>query len=511
MKNGYLISYLKIYLWQGIAFLLRFVSMFIVTPFLTKDPSTFGVYSVCLSVTMFLNYADLGFLNACQKYASECFARKEDDLERKYIGFGTFVLLVFSILFSIVFIFLSFNPHMLIKGLENEAQIRIARKLLFILAIFTPVTVFQRMISMVFEIRLNNYVTQRISLISSIVTIGSVFIFFTKNKYDIVGYYLFGQIMISLSVIVNLFLARKRYHYDIKGLLRSIRFDPMIFKKANALAFSGLYCTIFWILFYELDQIAIGKYLGAEKVAAYAIAFSFSTIFRFTFSILYSPFTNRVNYFIGNKDDEGLKSFCMQLSVLTAPLVLIPTVAFVVIAKPFILSWVGDTFAESIPLARFYATIFMFGFISYPASMILTAKVRIKESNFISTIQPFIYWAGILITYHTLGLMSFALFKFIARYISELFCLYILINFIGVSLTGFIKKVFYPVLLPMIFMVVSLMLLEKYLPGEKSKVNLAVVVGTTGSVIAIALVIQYFISNEIKMMVGNVFSMYRKK
>ena len=105
---------MKIYFWQGAAFVLRFLSMFIVTPYLTQEPSIYGIYAVCMSVTIFLSYADLGFLRAGQKYAAECYARGERAEEMKYIGFGTFVLLVFTLLCASVFFYLGYHPQSLI-------------------------------------------------------------------------------------------------------------------------------------------------------------------------------------------------------------------------------------------------------------------------------------------------------------------------------------------------------------------------------------------------------------
>lgn len=73
MDNSYSLKYLKIYIWQAISFVLSFVSLFIVVPSLSSMPGVYGVYSLCVGMTIFLSYADLGFINAGTKFASECF------------------------------------------------------------------------------------------------------------------------------------------------------------------------------------------------------------------------------------------------------------------------------------------------------------------------------------------------------------------------------------------------------------------------------------------------------
>ena len=111
MQKSYTKNYLKIYLWQGVSLILNFLSMFIVVPYLTSEPVIYGIYTVCISISIFLAYADLGFMGAGQKYAAEHFARAEKKEEIKVIGFTAFILFVFLTLFSLVFLYLSFSSR----------------------------------------------------------------------------------------------------------------------------------------------------------------------------------------------------------------------------------------------------------------------------------------------------------------------------------------------------------------------------------------------------------------
>lgn len=491
-------NYVKIYLWQGAAFVLRFMSMFIVTPYLTKQPSTYGIYAVCMSVTTFLSYADLGFLRAGQKYAAESFSRNDRNEEMKYIGFGSFILLLFSLLSALIILTIGLHPQYLLKGVKNSEELVVAKNLLLILAAFTPFTVIQRMFQMIFDIRLEGYLSQRISLIGSLITIGSVLYFFRYEKYQIVNYFFFSQLINFIVVISWIFIAKKRYNYNINDLLRSVRFDYNIFNKAKHLAFSGLYVMIVWILFYEMDQITIAKFISIEKVAIYSIALTFATFLRTIHGILFSPFTIRANYFIGQGDDEGLKKFSLQLLTLSAPLIIIPAVSISIVAKPFVLSWVGINYYESIQLVRIFALMSSFSFISYTGSIILVAKVRVKEIYAVATLQPLIYWTGIIFSYSYLGLLSFGSFKFIATIISEGFYFYLLLKFLNIKLRDLFKKVFYPTIIPLAFLITTLLLIIGLLPVEKSKLNLLIVIGSTGTIIFFSFIIQYMTSPNIR-------------
>lgn len=511
MKYSYTSNYIKIYAWQFAAFVLRFLSLFIVTPYLSKDPSIYGIYTVCISINIYLNYADLGFLRAGQKFAAECYARDERKEEMRYIGFGLFVLLVFSLLIASIFFFLGLHPEFLLKGLDSPSKIAIATKLLIVLAIFTPFTVLQRMISMIFEIRLESYIFQRISLFASIIIIGSVLFFFHGNSYRIIQYFFFSQIINTLVLFFCIWLARKRYTYNFAQLLRCIHFDLQIFGKVKKLAFSGLFVMIAWIIFYELDAIIIGKFFGAEKVAIFSISFTFATLFRTIYAILFSPFAVRVNHFIGKKDEEGLRKFCSQLLNFSAPFVIIPTVTFAVIAKPFILSWVGTKYLESVSLATLFSLIFTLSFISYITSILLVAKERVREMYIITTLQPIIYWLGIMLTYSQWGLISFPAFKLLATVISEGYYLVILIGILGISYKEFFVKTIGPIIFPLFFIAICLSIANHFFSFDKSKIHLFIVLSTTAFCIFLSMVILYITNTDFKCSIKNTLKNFSPK
>ena len=189
MQESYTKNYLKIYFLQILAIVLGFMSLFVVVPFLSEDKTTFGIYSVCISITIFLSYADLGFLGAGMKYAAESFSKNEREEEIKIVGFTHFVLLIFVILISSVFLYLSFNPDILIKDIVTDNDKYTASSLLLILAVFSPTIVFQRVLQMIYSIRLKEFILQKINIIGNVFKISSVFYFFGDGKYEIVHYF----------------------------------------------------------------------------------------------------------------------------------------------------------------------------------------------------------------------------------------------------------------------------------------------------------------------------------
>jgi len=483
--------------------------MFIVIPYLTSEPAIYGIYSVCISVSIFLSYADLGFIGAGQKYAAEYYARGEIKEEIRVIGFISFILMIFLLLFSIVFLYLSLKPELLIKDLVLGKEVSVASSLLLILALFTPVTLLQRLLQMIFGIRLEDYIVQRTNIIANLIKILSVLWFFRNGQYNIVGYFLFVQIVNLLAAIVTLLIARKRYKYNIKALVASMHFSKPVFFKTKNLAFTSLFLTITWILYYELDPAIIGKFIGANQVAIYAIGLTILSFFRSILGILFSPFSARFNHFIGVNDVAGLKTFYLHVTIILAPLVIIPIISVSLLAKPIILSWVGSNYLDSVEIAKFLVLCNLFAFITYPAGMLLMAQERIKEMYIVNTLIPVIFWSGIILSYPFWGLKSFAVFKLIAFGISAVVYYFIMLKFLHINIKQSFQEIFRPILFPIIFIIITTFIIRDFLPCEKSKLNLLIVAGTTGICIIGAFIIQYLVSPKIRKVAGVLINYFK--
>jgi O-antigen/teichoic acid export membrane protein len=506
LQNSFTAKYIKIYLWQGISLILNFASMFIVVPYLTKEPAIYGIYTVCISISIFLVYADLGFVSAGQKYAAECYARNEKDEEIKIVGFISFILLLLVLMLMIVFFYFSYNPQLLLKSLRTASNIKVASELILILACFAPFIILQRLMQIIFAIRLEDYLAQRIIVIANMIKIISVLYFFRGENYQIVGYFLFCQSINAISYIVSLLIAKSRYNYSYQLYFRSIRFNIQVYKKMSNLAFTSLFLMASWILYYEIDNLVIGKYLGVEKVALYAVGFTLLSFFRSIYGILFAPLVVRFNHFIGVKDIEGLKSYLFQIIILSAPVVIIPIVAIMFIAKPFVLSWVGPNYNESINIVRWLILCNLLAFISHPIGDMLVALEKIKLLYIMGAIIPIVYWVGIILTYHYWGIQSFALFKFIAVTIPAMYYLNYLLKFLNISLGHFLKAVMVPILVPIAFICLYFCLIYQYLPIEKDKKNLLFIFCVTALGIACAFVIQYLISLKIRKVANAIIS-----
>ena len=472
MQISYSKNYLKIYFFQTLSIVLGFMSLFVVVPYLSTDQTIYGIYSVCISITVFLSYADLGFLGAGMKFAAESYSRGDIVSEIKLVGFSHFILLIFVVLLSGGFIFLSLHPEILIKGIESGKQSHIAHQLLLILALFSPTIILQRALQMIFAIRLHDYILQKINITGNLIKIISVFYFFRNGHYEIVNYFLFMQIVNLACALFGLVTAKRKYNYDFKLLFRSFSFNSEIFNKTKSLAFSSLVATISWVLYYELDSFAIGRILGAKQVAIFAIGFTMLTFCRSLLGIFFSPFSARFNHFIGGGAQEQLKQFYLHVITITLPIVVFPIVAVAIFARPLVIAWVGYEYEKAVDIVRWLVLCNVLGFISYPTGMLLVAREKLKDIYLISILMPIIYWVGIVSTIGALEIKSFAVFKFIAFAISGIIYLQLSLKFLNISFMGFLKKNIAPFLPALILMCIGLLFLnDRYIIG-KSKLYL---------------------------------------
>lgn len=493
-----MLKYINIYLWQAVSILFNFAAVFVVTPFISAQPNLYGIYSIIIAAYFFISYADFGFLSAGMKYAAESFAQNKQQDEIQIIGFTGVVFLIFSSLYALGVLVISFDPSLLVNGITNTLEIEVAQKMLIILALSCPILVFQRVIQIVFAIRLKDYVFQRVLIVSNIFKLASAFYFFSNGRYMIVEYFLFSQLCLTAAVLIGLILMKKSLQYDLLCFFKAFRFSKKMYYKTKKLAFTSIFLTICWILYYELDTFAIAKIFGASSVAVYAIGLTIITYFRSLFGVIFTPFIARFNHFVGLNDKEGLKFFFIKVVVLFFPLTVFPVVSVFFTVDNFILTWVGDKYISSITIASVLVLTYIFSFITYPSGILIMANERVKALYFTSALQPIIFWIGIFFTKSYLGLESFAYFKFLAIFLETIVYSVIVFKFLEVDGIKLIKQIFAPTIFPLIIIITLLLVVKPFLPDNIGKLNLFYYFISIGIINIIGLIVYYFTSKVFK-------------
>lgn len=498
VRKSYLSNYVRVYLWQCLSIVTSFLSMFVVMPLLSSRPAMFGIYSICMSITVFVSYADMGFMSSGFRYASDSFVKGDLAREARIVGFVSFILLAFVMVHAVVVSVLAIYPTLLIADLSDPQESWTASVLLALLAAFSPVIVLQRILQIIFGVRIEDYIYQRINIAGNVAKIASVFLFFDASGYNIAGYFFTGQLINLLGSAASLIVAKRRYHYDLGLLLRSIRFSRDIYDATRRLAFSSLYVTLAWVVFYEFDTLFIGKTLGAERLAFYSVALALATFFRTLSAIVFTPFRARINHLVALNDEPGVRELYRRVMVVTLPASMFPVISLIVLMKPFVSTWVGDRYLPSVLIAQMLIFAYVDGFSGNPAAYLLTAQERVRELNLIGSVPPIVLWGSVVLTIHLLDVTMFGFFKFAATLPVQLFGLVISARCLKMTGAEFFNRILSPAILPSAFLTVLLFWLKDLMPLEKNPVNVAAVVATGAAASALALLIYYWRSSEFR-------------
>ena len=416
MIENYSRNYIKIYFWKIIAIVSGFLSLLIVVPHLSNDIELFGIYSFCISFVLYLTYADIGFLSAGQKYAAEAYARGNRKEEVDMLGFTGAILLLMIVPFSLGMIYFSIYPESILKEL-SDAGIEIASDIFLILGVILPFQIIiQRLVQSILIIRIKDYISLRIDVFFNLIKIASVFYFFRENHYLIVEYYLFISFLTIFSSILILVFIRKSENYNFLELFKAIKLNKKQFDISKHLAYSSFFLTIGWIIYFELDLLFIGKWLGPEEVAVYTIGFTFLRFLRSLWNSIFSPFAQRFNHFVGTKNKIELKNLIINIIDYTFPLCVIVTVTLAVVAEPLTLFWVGNKYSESIVIIQILIIGSGFGFIINPANYYFSSNTRYKYIYTMALVLPLVFILFVLFLTPELGILGISISKSVAMF-----------------------------------------------------------------------------------------------
>jgi O-antigen/teichoic acid export membrane protein len=416
--ENYSKNYIKIYFWKILSLLTGFLSLFIVVPHLSQNKELFGIYSLCISLTLYLSYADIGFLSAGQKYASEAFIKNNRKSEIELLGFTGAILLLMIIPFSLSMIYLSLNPEVLVSNISETGR-SISSSILMILGLVLPIQIIiQRLVQSILIIRIKDYISMRIDVFFNIIKIVSVFYFFSNGSYRIVDYFLFITMISIISSIIILFKIKKEEDYDFKLLFRSIKIKRKEFEITKKLAFSSLFLSIGWVIYYELDLIIIGKLFGPNEIAIYAVGFSFLNFLRNLWNIVFSPFSQRFNHFAGLNDDIEMEKIIRNIINLTFPLCIIVTFVLFMSSEKIIHYWVGSDYSDSIVILQVLIIGTCFGFVTNPSSYFITAKTKYNYIYLLALSLPISFIIGVVLFLPNFNILGIAISKTITMFIA---------------------------------------------------------------------------------------------
>ena len=457
--NSFKKNLVLIYTTKFFGILSGFLSLLLVVPKLTSNPAIYGVYTICVSLGIFFSYADLGFLSACQKYAAEYYVQKNLQGEMRVVAFVLFILAVFIGVITLLLFVIANSPELIIKA-ATKNDLLISSKLIFILAIFSPSIIIQKLNVLVYSIRIEDYIYQSIEIIFNLFKILSIGFFVSKTSYDIVGYFLTTQILSLCSGLICVYIIVKKYDYQIIPLLKYFRFSKEMYNKTKSLAFSSLLMTIAWILYFEFDTIILSKFYGIKVVATYAVAVVFLNFSRTLYNVIFGPYLAYFYRFTGVNDKEGLYVAFTNLLKWTFPLMVIPPLVLITYMDSIIRVWVGNAFSDSILISRFFVFIIAMTSFCIPISYFMIVNSFNRIMRIMALILPVLFYSCLLLyDYYGLGEKSLALATMTTIFCNLIGYVYFLGTLLGTKIIDFYVSLLKKIILPLISLYVIYWLL----------------------------------------------------
>lgn len=472
----------------------------------------YGIYTVVVSLLMLLQFADLGFLGAGQKYAAESYARNDRDEEIKILSFVHWILFMVVVLYVIGLFYVYINPRTVFNNLEN-VDFALAKSIMIIFISFSPVIVMQRFVSAVFAIRIEDYIGQFVDIASSILKIISTFYFFHGNRYDIIGYIFFIQLMNLLAAITGLIIIKFRYNYNYFLVISSFRFNRNIFQLTKKMALTSIVLTVTWIIYYELDSVYVSKLYNPQTVALFAIGITMLTFSRSLMNTFFSPFQTKFNHLRGLNDETQLSNYFLKLIEWAFPISILPTICIIVLMRPLIISWIGFNYVNSILISRILITSLFFSFLSSPISYLAMAREKFKFLLISSITLPLFYALFYFILRNHYGMYSLPIAKVATIFINLLINLYLIKDVISESFTRVLFNISKQIIIPLILMGTLLFIMQSFWNLEKGKnvVLFLKIVATGGVCVILPMALYYYLNPYTRLYMFKILGNLRKQ
>ena len=479
-------------------------------PLLAEDSELFGIYSICVSIVLYLSYADFGFLASGQKFAAEAVASDRLQDEIAITGFIFFILVVMFIPFVFIGCYLSLAPTILISGL-SDANFHIAQNLLLVIGLLVPIQILlERLANFITEIRLKDYLVTRVNVAANMIKIFSIFLFLDGEGIRLVEYFLFTTLVSIIVAFLVIMMVSKRINYDLKLLILNIRFDKVLYSRLGKLSWNTFLLTIAFIIYYEVDLIIIGKLMGPEEVAVYAVGFTLINFLRNIFNIIYAPFSHRLNHFSGVKNTENMVTLFHKLIFFGLPIYVISLTILVLVSEYLIIYWVGVDYGNSVRIAKLLFISLAFGFLVKPAGYYFNSTLNYGCIRMLAIVGVLVFLASLSLLYPQYGLASFAIAKILVAFSLFVVCIYGLRSHLW-AIRELIKIM--PILLICVIILVMGLpyLLDSIFENSgKSILNLSMLFLLCSAILLLCLSSIFMSSKSARIVIKKVFSSWQK-
>ena len=363
LKKGALLSYLTIFLTNGIGLVL--------TPFMIHElgDSEYGLYTLIGSLIGYISVLDFGLNNTIIRFVSKYRALEDKKGEENFLATTMIIYGVISTLVGIAGVFIFFNLESIFTKLTVE-EIEKAKImftiLIFNLAITLPGGAFAAISNayerFVFPRTLNiiKYIVRSLLLVSLLLLGG-----------DSISIVVLDTIVNILVISVNAFYVFKKL--NIKMKLHHFEF-PLV---------KQIFNYSFWIFIFAMvgqfqwrsGQVILGMVSGTTAVAIYGVGIMLGTYYGTFSTAISGVFLPRATKMtVLDASSYELTSMMIRIGRFSLITLLMILGGFFLYGQQFIQLWVGDTYKSSWLIALIIMISYTLPLVQSFANSVLEAK-----------------------------------------------------------------------------------------------------------------------------------------
>lgn len=304
------------------------------------DSVEYGLWLTISSMVAWLTYFDMGFTNGFRNKFTESVANGDYTKSREYvsttyISLG-FLFLIFAIIGLIVNNYINWSAFLNIS-IEYESKIRYTMQylIIFFCINFVAKTFNTMLIAL-----------QKPALSSTIDTIGQfgamlAILYLTRNSTGTLENLVF--VFSGIPCITLIILSILTFRYS-KFKIYSPSFT--LFRRECVKVILSVGLQLFFILvsmlvIFQLINVVITRYLGAESVTQYNICYKYFNIITMVTSIIVTPFWSAFTEAYASNDFKWMQSAFRKLDRLKY-LILIVLLFMLGVSNFFFNIWIGD-------------------------------------------------------------------------------------------------------------------------------------------------------------------------
>jgi len=350
-----------------------------ILPFIVRHvgKDVYGVYTIVLTVTGYLGLLDFKIMSALTKYVAEYTGKGDQDRVDRIISasFSFYVLVGIAISLMMLACGHWFTDFFQV-GAENREIVR----RLFLVAAATAVLMWPsstfRGVAQGLQLwgadSLVNIIAQLANALGAVMLL--------KSGRGIVELLLLSQSLTILGNLALFLVSRGRARFRLRFPCLDMDTYRLIFSFSMYIFISALIN----IFLFQVHNLIIGHFLSLSAVTVYAIAFNVQSIFRTINGSLGGPPWTIASQMEGQGDFAGQRRLLFTGTKLMSAMFVPVVVIMLFFVKPFILTWMGPGFEESVLPARIIIFFWLFNGTSELAGSMLSAKGIVREPMFIS-------------------------------------------------------------------------------------------------------------------------------